>query len=135
MRGERREERGGERLRGDLTHITGEAERKERATESRTRRRGSDGADWLFAALTQSATVRPGSQPEPPPWDGDRLGSPRCIDPQARSFGRIGMDGACLRPRFIYLFIWCLLRPRPHLSGNMGLPTGAQQLQMSRLDN
>lgn len=106
-----------------------------RAIDNERGWQGFDGAHWLFTALLQSAAVRPQSEHDPLVWDGDRLGSPRYIDSQAHSFGRIRMDETCLKPRFIYLFIWCLLWPRPHLSENTGLPTGAQQLQMSRHDN
>lgn len=63
----------------------------------------------LFQALLQSATVRSQSKHEFSVWDGDGPGSPRYIDSQAHSFGRIKIDETCLRQRFIYLFIWCLL--------------------------
>lgn len=109
-RGTCREE---ERLRGDLRHL-GEKEDNGRdwrkgKSDRKQERLWFDGADWLFSALLQSATVRPHSEHDPPLWDGDTLGSPRCIDSQAHSFGRIRIDETCLRPRFIYLFIWCLL--------------------------
>lgn len=110
-----------ERLQRDLRHL-GEKEdnggdwKRNRVTGSKRGLQGFDGADWLFSVLLRSATVRSWFKYNLLHYDGDRLGSPWFIDSQAHSFVRIRIDVTCLKPRFIYLFIWCLLWASPHLS-------------------
>lgn len=59
-------------------------------------------------------------RPEPLLSDRDGPGSPRCIDPHARSFAAVMTDDSCLGPRIASLFVRALPRSQLCLFGSVG---------------